>query len=377
CQMSGTVTSDLTLPRGNYYVLDGPVFIGGDNTDAATLTIQSGTTIIGDDPEDFLVISRGSQIIANGTAAAPITMTGVDDVLGNISNPATTRGLWGGLVINGNAPINDCPAGETGGTTGCTKEGEANSGLFGGADAADSSGRLNYVVVKYAGSNVDPENQLNGIAFQGVGSGTEVNYIQVYNNLDDGIEFFGGTVSASHVVLVGNADDSLDWTDGWQGTLQYVHVVQGDDSADNGIEADNREGDELASPVARPTIANMTIIGNTGENGIRLRRGTGLQLYNSEVLSSETCLRVDGTASTDQLGSGIDFSGVSLGCTTTINTGSSDTVAVQSFLDNAINVTQDGSTATPVTLPGSLDADGSTIVGSDVQSWGTGWTVGL
>ncbi len=377
CQLSGTITQDITLARGNYYVLDGAVFVGGDNTDSATLTVQSGTNIIGDDPEDFLVISRGSQIQANGTESAPITLTAADDVLGNIANPDSTRGLWGGLVINGNAPINDCPAGETGGTVGCTKEGEASSGLFGGSDAADSSGTLNYVVVKFAGSNVDPENQLNGIAFQGVGSGTMVDYIQVYNNLDDGVEFFGGTVSASHVVLVGNADDSLDWTDGWTGSLQYLHIVQASDAGDNGIEADNREGDELATPIAQPSIANMSIVGNPAERAIRLRRGTGLQLYNSNVTGSETCFRVDGTASTDQLGSGITFSGVGLGCTTVVDDSSEDAAALQSFLDGSTNVTQDGSTPTPVTLPAGFDADGGSTIGSDVQNWGSSWTVGL
>ena len=374
CQMTGSYTSDIALARGNFYLLEGPVFIGGDNTDSAILSIQSGTTIVGDDPEDFLVISRGSQIWALGTAMAPITLTGDEDVLGTLANPDTTRGLWGGLVINGNAPINDCPEGATGGTAACTKEGEANSGTFGGATADDNSGVLNYVVVKYAGSNVDPENQLNGIAFQGVGSATEVDFIQVFNNLDDGVEFFGGTVNASHVVLVGNGDDSLDWTDGWTGSLQYVHILQAEDSGDSAIEADNREGDEGATPISEPTIANMSIIGKSDERGIRLRRGTGLQLFNSEVSGNATCLQVDGTTSTALLGSGIAFDGVGLDCTT-IAAGE-DPAAVQSFLDGS-NVTQDGSAPTPATLPAGLDADGDSIIGSDVDAWGDGWTVGL
>jgi hypothetical protein len=377
CQLTGTLSADTTLARGNFYVLDGAVFIGGDNTDSMTLTVQSGTTIVGDDPEDFLVVSRGSKIVANGTSAAPVTLTAADDVLGNVTTPATTRGLWGGLVINGNAPINDCPEGATGGSADCTKEGEANSGTFGGADSADSSGELNYVVVKFAGSNVDPENQLNGIAFQGVGSGTVVDFIQVYNNLDDGVEFFGGTVSASHVVLVGNADDSLDWTDGWTGSLQYVHIVQATDAGDNGIEADNREGDELATPVAEPTIANMTIAGNPAERAIRLRRGTGLQLFNSDVSGSAECLRIDGEASTSQLDAGITFSGVALDCVTVVDASSTDAAAVQSFLDGSANVTQDGTAPSPVTLPDGLDSDGSVIIGSDFQNWGAGWTEGL
>ena len=316
CQLSGTITQDLLLTSNNLYELVGKVVIGGDNENSATMTVQAGTTIYGGTDVDFLVISRGSQIVVNGTRTAPVTLTSQSDIEGSV-DVATTRGQWGGLVINGNAPINDCPEGATGGTAECTKEGEANSGLFGGADPNDSSGKLNYLVVKYAGSNVDPENQLNGIAFQGVGAGTEVDYIQVHNNLDDGVEFFGGTVNAKHVVLTGNADDSLDWTDGWVGSIQYLVIDQADDAGDNGIEADNREGDENAEPRSLPRIANMTITGNPGERAIRLRRGTGLRLYSSVVQDSENCLRIQGE-SLNQLGAGIIFDGVSFDCDTVV-----------------------------------------------------------
>ena len=374
CQLSGTYTSDLALTRSRHYVLDGKVVIGGDNRDSAVLDIESGSTIFGDDPEDFLVISRGSQIRARGTKNAPITLTAEPDLMGT-GNATTDRGLWGGLVINGNAPINDCPEGADGGTAGCTKEGEANSGLFGGADPNDSSGMLKYVVVKFAGSNVDPENQLNGIAFQGIGDGTVVDYIQVYNNLDDGIEFFGGTVNASHVVLVGNADDSLDWTDGWTGSIQYLHIRQPESlSADNGIEADNREGDETATPISEPWIANMTIVGRSGERAIRLRRGTGLHLYNSMVSGSDNCLRIQGE-SLNLLGTRIEFSGVGLNCAT-VNEGD-DQAAVQTFLDGSANLVEGAGTPTPVSLPARFDSAGSSIAGSDVSNWGAGWTVGV
>ncbi|MCZ0943412.1 MAG: hypothetical protein OXJ53_10165, partial [Gammaproteobacteria bacterium] len=374
CQLSGTYTSDLALTRSRHYVLDGKVVIGGDNQDSAVLDIESGTTIFGDDAEDFLVISRGSQIRARGTKNAPITLTAESDLMGT-GNASTDRGLWGGLVINGNAPINDCPAGAEGGTAGCAKEGEANSGLYGGDDPNDSSGMLKYMVVKFAGSNVDPENQLNGIAFQGVGDGTVVDYIEVYNNLDDGIEFFGGTVNASHVVLVGNADDSLDWTDGWTGSIQYLHILQPESlSADNGIEADNREGDETATPISEPWIANMTLAGRSGERAIRLRRGTGLHLYNSMVSGSDNCLRIQGE-SLNLLGTRIEFSGVGLNCAT-VNEGDDETV-VQTFLDGSANLVEGAGTPTPVSLPARFDSSGSTIVGSDVSNWGAGWTVGV
>ncbi len=372
CTLSGTISSDLTLTRGNYYVLDGKVVVGGDNTSSATLTVQSGTTIVGDDDEDFLVISRGSRIVANGTNAAPVTLTAIEDVQGG-TDLANARGLWGGLVINGNAPINDCPEGAEGGTVACTKEGEANSGLFGGADANDNSGVLNYVVVKYAGSNVDPENQLNGIAFQAVGSGTTVDHIQVHNNLDDGVEMFGGAVNLKHVVLTGNGDDSLDWTDGWTGNVQFIHIQQADTAGDNGIEADNREGDENALPRSNPTIANMTIVGNPGERGILLRRGTGADIYNSLVTNSATCLEVAGE-SVALLGIDINMESVALDCATV--SGGVDP-ELQNYLDGVSSVTQDGSIPPAAALPDNGFFQQNNVIGSDLGSWKGAWVFGL
>tara|TARA_R110001599_G_scaffold353795_2_gene597895 strand:- start:33125 stop:36613 length:3489 start_codon:yes stop_codon:yes gene_type:complete len=372
CTLSGTINADLTLTRGNYYVLDGKVLVGGDNASSAVLTVQSGTTIIGDDDEAFLVISRGSRIVANGTDMSPIVLTAIEDIEGS-ADLTNARGLWGGLVINGNAPINDCPEGAAGGTFECTKEGEANSGLFGGADPDDNSGVLNYVVVKYAGSNVDPENQLNGIAFQGVGSATLVDYVQVHNNLDDGIEFFGGTVSAKHVVLSGNADDSLDWTDGWTGRLQFVHIQQSASAGDNGIEADNREGDENATPRSNPSIANMTIVGNAGERGIRLRRGTGADIWNSRVTGSATCIDVSGE-SVALLGIDINLASVALQCPEVVD---GDNPELQMYIDGAPNVTQDGPVPAASSLPSNGFFEQSNIVGSGLQSWKGAWVFGL
>jgi len=108
---------------------------------------------------------------------------------------ATTSGKWGGLIINGNAPINGC----TVGTAVCEAEGEGSTGKYGGNNAADNSGNLNYLQVKYAGYLITATNELNGIALQGVGNGTLIDYVQVHNNADDGIEFFGGTVNAKHL----------------------------------------------------------------------------------------------------------------------------------------------------------------------------------
>ena len=277
---SGVVTSDMTLTAGNIYALSGVTFIGNDNADSATLTIEPGVTIYGRSSSDALVISRGSEIMAEGTASAPITFTSNQDVTGQ----ATAPGQWGGIVLLGNAVSNKCP---TDGTP-CAREVEGVAGAFyGGTDDTDSSGTLRYVVVKHGGFEVEPGNELNGITFGGVGSGTTVEYIQVHQNSDDGIEFFGGTVNVKYVVLTGNQDDSVDWDHGYTGKLQYVLIQQAtdDSEANRLIEADNDGSNLAATPQSNPMIANFTGIGNNyqGEDpseGIYLREGTGGQFYN-------------------------------------------------------------------------------------------------
>ena len=162
------------------------------------------------------------------------------------------RGDWGGLIINGNAPINGCDEDL------CSAEGEGSTGLYGGDNTEDNSGTLRYVRVEYAGTQFSEDNELNGIAFQGVGSGTTVEYIQVHMNADDGVEFYGGSVNVKYVVLTGIGDDSMDWTDGWNGKAQFVLAKQASDDGDNGIEADNNKANNDFEPRSNPTLANMT-----------------------------------------------------------------------------------------------------------------------
>jgi hypothetical protein len=294
CALTGTITENVRLNNNFIYQLEGAVFVGEDvggdasapiaDRASAILTIDAGTTIFGAQGEDYLVISRGSQIRSNGTANAPVIMTSRNEVFGT-DNPATDRGLWGGLVINGRAPINDCIDGTAaGGTAACEKSGEGSSGLFGGNASDDNSGNLFYTRVSYAGNLINDQDELNGIAFQGVGSGTQVDFIQVHNNVDDGVEFFGGSVSAKHLILTGIGDDSVDWTDGWNGKLQYVIVDQSDDVGDRGIEGDNRSSNNSLTPRSNPTISNLTFVGGAaGDTGIVLRAGTNAALYNGIV----------------------------------------------------------------------------------------------
>jgi hypothetical protein len=299
CEVSGRLTSDLTLTANNLYALSGAVFVGGDKTDSATLTIEAGTTIFGRSGEDYLVVSRDSKIEANGSASAPITFTSNQDVTGE----ETSAGQWGGIVLLGNAQSNKCPT--DGSDCALQVEGAENGAVFGGTNDADSSGTLRYVVVKHAGYEISTGNELNGITFGGVGSGTKVEYIQVHENADDGIEFFGGTVNVKYAVLTSNQDDSIDWDNGYRGNIQYVLVKHAADNgeANRGIEADNDGSTLDKTPQSNPTIANVTIIGNDftssdkDSEGIYLREGTKAQLYNFVVTGTTgmgECFEIEG-----------------------------------------------------------------------------------
>ncbi len=290
CVLTGTVRSNTHLTANNVYLLNGAVFIGGDNTDSATLTIDAGTKVIAPVGLNFLVINRGSKIEALGSEAAPIIFTYDDEA----NATASTTGRWGGLIINGNAPVNGCAAG----TALCELEGEGSTGKYGGNNATDSSGTLNYVIVKYPGQNITETNELNGIAFQGVGSGTKVDYVQVHGSSDDGVEFFGGTVNVKHLYLSSNEDDSFDWTFGFKGKVQYAVIKQRAGTGDRGIEADNNEFAFDASPRSLPTLANFTMIGKGASGrGMELRRGTGANIANFVVSNfASYCIDINDNA---------------------------------------------------------------------------------
>jgi hypothetical protein len=297
CEISGRITSDLTLTAGNLYAVDGAVFVGNDNADSATLTVEPGVTVYGRNGKDYIVISRGSKIDANGTKDKPISFTSRQDVAGQ----ATAAGQWGGLVLLGNAPSNKCP--ETG-ECALQVEGVEAGAVFGGTDTADNSGTLRYVRVMNGGYQLSIGNEINGITFGAVGSGTTVEYLQVHQNADDGVEFFGGNVQAKYLVLTSIQDDSIDWDNGFQGKLQHILVKQAADNSDanRGIEADNDGKTPSKMPKSNPMIANLTIIGNTfkGEDdgeGMYFREGTGAQIYNTIVtgpVGMGECLEVEG-----------------------------------------------------------------------------------
>jgi hypothetical protein len=292
--LRGRVTQDLTLTSDTYWVLRGAVFVGSP----ARLTIQAGTRIIGETAtRGTLVIERGGQILANGTATAPIVMTS-DQPIGQRG-----RGDWGGLIINGNAPVN-LPGG--------VGLGEGSTGVYGGNNPNDNSGILRYVRVEFAGIEFSPDNELNGIAFQGVGNGTIVEHVQVHFNKDDGMEFFGGTVDVKWAVLTGIGDDSIDWTFGWSGRMQFAIAQQRGDDTDNGIEADNNGNNNDLLPRSAPTLYNITLVGDPGQDvgpestdGMRLREGTAGIIRNAVVIGFKSeAVDVRNTSTEAQIGLG-------------------------------------------------------------------------
>ena len=309
------------LPNGGVHVFQ-DVLAVGQNVSSGTaptggtgpvLTIEAGATLAFNDTSDYLVINRGSQIIADGTANAPITLTSVTDaVLGTVGPEDVQQ--WGGVVINGNGITNNCTDAQRAAND-CHVESEGQPVYYGGDDNSESSGVLRHVVVKHTGSEVAPDDELNGITFNAVGSGTVVSHIETYSTYDDGIEFFGGAVDVDHYVAVYVKDDSIDFSDGYLGTIDTALVVQAQFDGNRCVEGDNI-GDTRAltgvpldtAPITNPTITNMTcIIGNGDANthdpseGMILRRGPQAQFadsiifggYADDVDQNNECLELD------------------------------------------------------------------------------------
>ena len=206
--MEGKLEEDYTLSASVLYDLSGSFIVA----DGATLTIPAGTNIVAEAGGTgvYLAVLMGGKIEINGTASSPVVM----------SSPNASPGDWGGLTICGKATT----------TAGANSEAEVGGFIYGGDDDTDNSGTVSYLVIKGTGAQINEESQYNGVSCYALGSGTTLNNIAVINGSDDGIEFFGGTVSVTNMFLQNNEDDAIDWTEGWSGTVNnaYVeHTIEG------------------------------------------------------------------------------------------------------------------------------------------------------
>ncbi|MEM8660471.1 MAG: hypothetical protein AAGF35_06255, partial [Pseudomonadota bacterium] len=315
--ITGTVDSDYTLLESVQWRLSGTVTVGNGNQTVAdqaevdavraagvTLTIEAGTDIRGFD-NGSLLVTRGSKLMADGTAVDPITFSSLDDDFNGL-------GEWGGVIIQGFAP--QFGQGDTGPCFGsgvvCNVEGEGGTDIsvYGGNDPADDSGVIRYVRIAEGGLVAGPNNEINGLTLQGVGYGTIVEYVQVHDNLDDGVEWFGGTVDARYIVLTNNDDDDIDYDEGYMGNIQYVIIQKSDAQAPQGsndprgIEA-NSSDDEYV-PQTEAVLANFTLLGDNVNNnegssegqqpGMRLRGAVTTSVYNTAIFNWDIgCARID------------------------------------------------------------------------------------
>ncbi len=278
--------ASVTLSADTTYLLDGFVFV----EEGATLNIPAGTVIKGNYGGGLnasaLIIARGGKIMANGTADNPIIFTArADDVTRTDDINDDTRGLWGGLIVLGKSRTQVDGGSEQ-------IEGihpDDNRGQYGGSDLEDNSGTIRYVSIRYGGTNIGEGNEINGLTLGAVGSGTTIEYVEVYNNSDDGFEWFGGTVNTKYLIAVGCLDDSYDWDEGFRGKGQYWVVVQSEDGGDRGAEMDGCAGSKRGDTehYSKPTIFNATFIGSGAESGnlgnmaFKFREETGGFYYNS------------------------------------------------------------------------------------------------
>ncbi|MEM8710939.1 MAG: hypothetical protein AAGG01_08310, partial [Planctomycetota bacterium] len=317
--VSTTWTADNTYNlQDQIYVLPG-----------ATLTIEPGTVIASDtNVGGSLAVTKGAMIMALGEAGAPVIFTSKADVAtwapdashptGGDPRTGTWREAaneWGNLTIMGDAyiaenaiPTNSAApnAGNFANMEGLQPPAGSTIGQYGGGNDDDDSGVLNYVSFRYGGRVIGLNNELNGLSLGGIGRGTDIDHVEIMNNVDDGIEIWGGTVNLKYFSIWNIGDDSLDVDQGWRGKAQFGLIVQGyslDASqgsgvGDNAIEMDGAEDSDW-QPVTTASIYNMTVIGqplpNSGDGLTAWRDGARVQFRNSIFMDGgEQVVRPDG-----------------------------------------------------------------------------------
>ncbi|WP_294477160.1 hypothetical protein [uncultured Bacteroides sp.] len=281
--LSGILTGEQTL-ESKEYILNGTVII----ENGGRLNIPAGTTIKAREGfSSYLLVAQGGLLYADGTAEKPIIFTA------NSTSP--TSGYWGGIIINGKAPISGASADKS--DTGLTEI--DNAYRYGGNVDNDNSGSLTYVQICYAGARSTADIEHNGLTLNGVGNGTKIENIYVLESADDAIEFFGGTVNVTNLLAVNSDDDMFDFTQGYSGTLKNCYGVWASgytstEADPRGIEADGNLDGDYPTHLRQSdfTVENMTIVNNAAdtENNvdrmqdvIKIRRGAKATIINALV----------------------------------------------------------------------------------------------
>jgi hypothetical protein len=316
--LQGNLTTQ-TLDASKPYILKGQVFI----PNGVTLTIPEGTIIKGDkSTKATLIVQPGGKLIANGTAAKPVVFTSAQNV------GERDRGDWGGLVILGNAFVNQTAKPTIEGITPTQNYGSVSAdGATPATNASENSGSLKYVRIEYAGIELTPNNETNSLTMGAVGNGTTVEYVQVSFGGDDGFEWFGGTVNGKYLVSHSTWDDDFDTDFGWGGNVQFGLVVRNpffaDQSGSNAFESDNQgNGNAIAgicdgttnTGCTRGVFSNITVLGPREtnsrsisanyQNAIHIRRRSAISIFNSFFSGFRVGLRLDDQSTLDNLTAG-------------------------------------------------------------------------
>jgi hypothetical protein len=338
-ELSGNLSTQ-TLDASKKYLLKGTVYV----PDGVDLTIPAGTVIFGDKAtKGTLVVSPGGQIFANGTAVNPVVFTSEATV------GERDRGDWGGVLILGNAQVNNATDNATGRPS---VEGISPAAYFGNTGTTnntENSGTLTYVRIEFAGIALFPNVETNGLTLAGVGSGTTIHHVEVSYGGDDAFEFFGGTVDASYLVAHANWDDDMDCDNGYIGRVQHVLVVRdhsaADQSASNGFEVDNNASGTTTAPLTAPKFSNVTFYGPRADSAttissnygraMHLRRSSNITIINSVFAGYNTGLLMDGASTTATLKNNVvALTKVGTGNQTFTSTASSGVVPATYATDN-------------------------------------------
>lgn len=290
--IAANITEDTTWTANKVYTLKSYVFV-----QSGTLTIEPGTKVVGEQGS-ALIITRGAKLNAVGTVDKPIVFTS--------AQPEGSRkpGDWGGVVLLGRATINT-----TGGVNnieGFVTNSQDENTKYGGTDDAHDCGKLKYARIEFAGYQLAPNNELNGLTTGACGSSTEIDYVQVHKGADDGVEMFGGTANLKHIVVTQADDDSLDYDLGYRGKVQFLVAQQNSTVGNRGIEASGNSSNNSLTPRSRPEIWNASFIGSgrpvaasgTKQEGLVFNTGAGVKLRNALVVNfADQAVDVDGKAS--------------------------------------------------------------------------------
>ncbi|WP_034893626.1 hypothetical protein [Gillisia sp. Hel_I_29] len=256
-ELKGNIESDLTLDPSVSYKLTGQLNV----LSGVTLTIPAGTKITANaGTEVYIAIQKGAEIAVNGTRNNPVIMTSVNAQAGD----------WGGLLLLGNAVT----------TEGVDAKAEVGGFIYGGTDNTDNSGSIDYLVIEGAGAQINAESQYNGLTLYAVGSGTSINNVALINGADDGVEFFGGTVSVTNLYLENNEDDAIDWTEGWNGTVTNAYSLHTIEGFSTVVEADGFNNN--------PKIVNLTSVSTTGGTALQFKKESGATITGLSLTGYDT-----------------------------------------------------------------------------------------